>query len=99
MALFHRLLKFKNRDIKHLNFLSYSTLDSSGDLFSTNDFPINEEYLQNEHNQQKILANIRAREMSDKYSQLFDENLSKEILGKRLISLFKSLPNDHHPIW
>ena len=64
-----------------------------------NEFNVDEQFFRNVQNQQRIMENIRAREIVDNFSELFENNLNAEQLGDRLIKLSRTLPNDFHPIW
>ncbi|XP_046910850.2 seryl-tRNA synthetase, mitochondrial [Dermatophagoides farinae] len=79
----------------------FSTNKSSpqfNELFM-NEFNVDEQFFRNVQNQQRIMENIRAREIVDNFSELFENNLNAEQLGDRLIKLSRTLPNDFHPIW
>ncbi|KAH9418369.1 seryl-tRNA synthetase [Dermatophagoides pteronyssinus] len=85
------------------NFVNkFSTNKPSSQQFNelfTNEFDVDIEFFQNVKNQQRILDNIRDREMIDNFPELFADNLDSKQLGNRLIEISRTLPNDFHPIW
>lgn len=100
------MLKQIPNNVLRLKFFSnfvnrFSTNKSSpgfNELFM-NEFDIDKQFFRNVQNQKRILENIRAREMSDDFSELFENDLDSEQLGDRLIEISRTLPNDFHPIW